>query len=230
MKAPEFITNLFLRGIDADTDKNLLTPDHSTVRDAYLMRRTVNGTYKRTPGDVIEENRTEDLLEYCTGLFFWETENLVVEFWYNVSNPYTKTIYIGQWKVAEHVDLPGTRVAMIDAAIDEDDGIIYVTDGASAPVYYDLMDMLNSSATQKYFTDYDKDAHRLQLVTNTNQPVFIGLEHVGAGSGLKGGGYTYATRYVDTQGNVTNWSPATPVIPVHTENTTSTPGNTRIKE
>jgi hypothetical protein len=89
------------------------------------------------------------------------------------------------------------------------------------------MDMLNSSATQKYFTDYDKEVHRLQLVTNTNQPVFIGLEHVGAGSGLKGGGYTYATRYVDTQGNVTNWSPATPVIPVHEENVTTTPGNTK---
>lgn len=226
MKAPEFITNLFLRGIDVDTDKNLLTPDHSTVRAAYLMRRTINGTYRRVPGDVIEEDRTEDVLEYCTGLFFWETENQVVEFWYNINN-YVKTIYIGQWKVAEHLELPGTRVSMIDATIDEDDGIMYVTDGAMAPVYYDLMDMLNSSATQKYFTDYDKDVHRLQLVTNTNQPIFIGLEHVGAGSGLKGGGYAYATRYADTQGNVTNWSPSTPVIPVHEENVTTTPGRTK---
>ena len=81
MKAPQFITNLFLRGIDADTDKNLLAPDHSSVRAAYLMRKTINGTYKRTPGDIIEEDSTEDTAEYCTGLFFWETENLVVEFW-----------------------------------------------------------------------------------------------------------------------------------------------------
>lgn len=226
MKPLEFVTNLFLRGIDADTDKNLLTPEHSTVREAYAMRRTINGTYKRAPGDVIEEDRTEDVLEYCTGLYFWETENLTVEFWYNVST-YVKTIYIGMWKVAEHLELPGTRVSMIDAAIDEDDGIMYVSDGNLAPVYYDLMDMLNSSATQKYFTDYDEEVHRLQLVTHINQPVFIGLEHVGAGSGLPPGGYNYSVRYTDTQGNVTNWSPSTPVIPVHTETVTSTPGNTK---
>jgi len=226
MKPLEYITNLFLRGIDADTDENLLVPDHSSIRQAYLMRRTINGTYKRAPGDVIHEDREEDATQYCTGLFSWVTENYVVEFWYNTST-YVKTIYVSGTKVAEHADIPGSRIGMIDAAIDEDDGIMYITDGQAAPVYYDLYDVINSFATQKYFTEYDAEAHRLQLVTHTNQPKFIGLEYVGAGSGLIGGGYTYAVRYTDPQGNATNWSPSTPVIPVHTEAVITTPGNTK---
>jgi len=224
----EHITNLFLKGIDADTDPGLLIPEHSTLRDAYLMRQTIHGTYKRAPGDTAHysQYRELDVQEYCTGLFEWKSEGYIIEFWYNIST-YVRTIYIGGLKVAEHADIPGTRVNIIDAAIDEDDGIIYITDGITSPVFYDLYDVVDSFATQKYFTEYDKEIYRLQLVTSTNMPIFIGLEHVGAGSGLIGGGYTYSIRYADTQGNVTNWSPATPVIPVHSENTTSTPGYTK---
>lgn len=226
MKPPEYITNLFLRGIDADTDKGLLAPDHSSVRDAHLMRKTIKGTYERVPGDVVYHSRTPDADEFCTGLFYWQSQNLTIEFYYNI-NTDVKTMYLQNWKVMEHADIPGTRIAMIDIAIDEDDSIIYVTDGQNAPVFYSLFDLIDSLATEKYFTEYDKEAHRLQLVTHVNQPIYIHLSNVGIGSGLKAGGYTYALRYTDPQGNTTNWSPATPVIPVHTENTTGTPGNTK---
>ena len=130
----QHITNLLLKGINADIDKELLPPDHSTVRDAYLMRKTIRGTYERAPGDVTFHSRTAEPLEVCVGLYHWQTEGYTIEFWYNVST-FVKTIYIGSWKVAEHADLPGTRVALVDVAIDEDDGIMYVTDGAVAPTW-----------------------------------------------------------------------------------------------
>ena len=220
------ITSLLFKGIDADTDPELLMPDHGSVRHAAHMRRTINGTYKRTPGDVVHFDRTLDAFKTCVGLFNWSAEDYLVEFQYSSQTPYKTTIYIANYKVAEHEDIPGDRSAYVDAVIDNDDGIIYATDGGT-PVAYDLMDMLDSIATDKYFADYDKDAHRLQLTTHVNQPVFVQLENVGAGQGVEPGSYSYSIRYADPAGNVTNWSPSTPLIPVHQYTQLTTPNDTK---
>jgi hypothetical protein len=220
------ITSLLFKGIDADTDPELLVPDHGSLRHAAHMRRTINGTYKRTPGDVIHFDRSEDVSKTCIGLFEWAAEDYIVEFWYDSSDPYKTSIYINNNKVAEHVDIPGSRNNYVDAVIDNDDGIIYATAGET-PVAYGLMDMLDNLATEKYFVDYDKDAHRLQLSTHVNQPAFIQLENVGVGQGVPPGSYSYSVRYADAAGNTTNWSPSTPLVPVHQYNTLPTPNDTK---
>ena len=95
-EAQKHITALFNRNIDADTDPELLSPEHSSVRDAFHLRKTIKGTYERVEGDTLFYSRTPDAAQVCIGLFNWGGK--LVEFWYCTTTPYNTTVYIANQK------------------------------------------------------------------------------------------------------------------------------------
>ena len=103
---------------------------------------------------------------------------------------------------------------------------------------FDLKDILLNSGidvgedigecTQKYFSDFDKNEYSINLTFAPNRPVFLAIsagatwndtfqeaKTITGGSGLEVGQYAYSYRFVDSTGNRTQFSPATPLIPVY---------------
>jgi len=210
------ISSLFFRGIDRDSDPELLNQDHATLRDVYQMRMLPNKTYARVPGDKelygVGASRSEGSGYSLRGLALYALK--IIEIWDDISGSHPILIYIDGLKVASHTDISGGTSYWVDIAIDEENGDMYITDDNKFPMVLNIADMIDNVATTKYFADFDKDVHRLQLTTQTNQPIYLNHENIGVGGGLKPGSYSYAIRSVDTDGNKTNWSPSTPFIPV----------------
>ncbi len=93
-------------------------------------------------------------------------------------------------------------------------GEVFVTDNNTTPLYFDLQDMIDNLATDKYFDDFNILLYTIQNDNVLNIPVFRELETVGLTLGQPVGMYCYSIRYVDSDGNRTSFSKNTPLIPV----------------
>ena len=100
----------------------------------------------------------------------------------------------------------------IDVEENSDSLLISVTDFNITPYLFDLTDIINNfnAGTQKYFSEFNPADYQAILQVSPDHPVF---DDYGSGN-LEYGEYTYAIRYVDKTGNVTNWSVQTPLIPI----------------
>ena len=94
-------------------------------------------------------------------------------------------------------------------------GEIFITDNNIAPFMFDVKDMVDSltSNPTKYFAAFDPTLYQVNLQSPLDRMAFIELVNVGGG-GLPVGQYQYQMRYVTEEGDRTNWSPVTPLIPV----------------
>jgi hypothetical protein len=91
---------------------------------------------------------------------------------------------------------------------------LFVTDGVNIPLILNVGDMLDSVATQKYFSEFTPERYGPRFDSNLGKVMFVGLDEVGTGAGVKVGSYIYFYRLVDQDGNRTGWSPASPTINV----------------
>ncbi len=98
-------------------------------------------------------------------------------------------------------------------------GVVYPADHLSDPLFWDIGAMLDAlaSGSQAYFSEYSTTINSVGLNAPPSwlrlDPIEPLVDLIGA-VGLPVGQYTYALRYVDVNGNRTNWSPPTPLIPV----------------
>lgn len=95
-------------------------------------------------------------------------------------------------------------------------GEFFVTDFNTPPAIYNVEDMIDSLLNDptKYFSDYNHDLYTINLDAPLDIPVFVGLRNLGGGGGLPVGSYQYSLRYINDDGDATNWGPLTPPIPV----------------
>ncbi len=95
-------------------------------------------------------------------------------------------------------------------------GEVFLTDFNSEPTIFNIQDIIDNfnAGTQVYFDDFNLNLYSINLSYALDVPIFTRLVDVGAGGGLPPGSYQYSLRYVNTDGDATNWSPLTPPIPV----------------
>lgn len=89
---------------------------------------------------------------------------------------------------------------------------LFIADGADLPLILDIQDMVDSIATQKYFTKFTRSNYSITFISEMSPPRFQKLRNIG--NGLKIGSYIYVYRYVDNDGNRTGWSVSSATIPV----------------
>lgn len=94
-------------------------------------------------------------------------------------------------------------------------GEIFITDNNTPPMILNVGDMLNPSlGPETYFSEFNPDLYTVNLEAPLDIPVFKELIDVGGGGGLPVGSYQYSLRYVNEEGDRTNWGPVTNPIPV----------------
>jgi hypothetical protein len=104
-------------------------------------------------------------------------------------------------------------------------GEVYLTDYRSEPMYFNIDDLWFNRCTPKYFSEFDINQHTIILRRPVNIPVFVQLASSIANAdevflpedspaGLPVGYYSYSIRYSTASGEKTQWSQATPQIPV----------------
>ncbi len=115
-------------------------------------------------------------------------------------------------------------------------GEIYVTNNNTTPMVFSIKDLMENSAmidgfecTEKYFSEFDINAYTINPTAILHKPAFIKQDFIYAGydfvigtAGLCVGSYSYSYRMVDAQGERTNFSPITELIPVVRKNSSAT--------
>lgn len=99
---------------------------------------------------------------------------------------------------------------------DFDKGEFFLTDNRVPPYIFSIKDMLDSliSNPNTYFSAFNPRLYQVNLQSPLDTLSFIELINVGGGGGLPVGHYQYQMRYTSAQGDRTNWSHPTPMIPV----------------
>lgn len=95
-------------------------------------------------------------------------------------------------------------------------GEIYLTDFNVPPIIFSIKDIKDAFAAGDlaYFDNFNLNLYSINLATPLDIPVFTGLANLSGGGGLPVGSYQYSLRYVNDDGDATNWGPLTPSIPV----------------
>jgi len=142
----------------------------------------------------------------------------VIEFWAPVNTNFpgivrvNGVVVLSSVKFEMRVDYPLQTDINPSALYTE----IAFTDRRVPPYILNITDMVDSlvTAPNKYFNNFDPLLYQVNLQSPLDIPVFIELVNVGGGGGLPVGQYAYKIRYVSIAGDATNWSQATPMIPV----------------
>jgi hypothetical protein len=153
---------------------------------------------------------------YCLGSI--DVKNQLLEIWVDESSIDDPKITIDGVIVAESPDLP--FLVDFPVQMDKNDnclgGEVFITDNNTPPLIFDVKDMVDSLVDNpaKYFLDFNLSLYSINIDSPLDIPIFKELINVGAGGGLPVGQYQYAIRYVNDNGDRTNFGPLTPPIPV----------------
>jgi len=95
-------------------------------------------------------------------------------------------------------------------------GEVFLTDNNVAPMIFSIKDIKDAFANGDltYFDNFNPNLYYINLSVPLDIPIFTGLVNIGGGGGLPVGSYQYSIRYVNEEGDATNWGPLTPAIPV----------------
>jgi len=144
--------------------------------------------------------------------------NKKVEFWVDKNGVEDPVIIIDGVIVAKSPNIPFLAEFPIQHDKNESciGGEIFVTDNNSPPMTFNIDDMISSLVTNptKYFQDFNPLLYTVGLDAPLNIPIFKELVNVGGSNGLPVGSYVYSIRYVNNDGDRTDWTPSTPPIPV----------------
>lgn len=95
-------------------------------------------------------------------------------------------------------------------------GEIGLTALSFTPLLFNIKDMVDSLLLDpnKYFSAFDTENFSVNLFVALDVPAFQEIVNVGGGGGLPVGDYSYSMRYSSDEGDRTNWSVETPLIPI----------------
>lgn len=219
-------------GHPKDIKSNWKGINHNTEREIsgagdtgeYLDGKNGRITSKRGNNMSFEKIRGEEELysNYVSGAWYClgsiSVKNQLFEIWVDETSVDDPIITVDGVKVAESPDLP--FLINFPVQMDKNDnclgGEVFITDNNTPPIIFDVKDMVDSLVTDpsKYFQDFDLSLYSINLSAPLDIPIFKELVNVGSGGGLPVGQYQYAVRYVNEDGDRTNFGPLTPPIPV----------------
>lgn len=142
----------------------------------------------------------------------------IVEIWVDRNGAEAPIIRIDGVIMGQSPDMPWLVDFPIQCDRNENckGGEWYITDNNTTPMIFNIQDIIDSLTLDpdKYFTNFNPALYTVNLDAPLDIPVFTGLENVGGGGGLPIGSYQYSLRYVNDEGDRTNWGHQTPPIPV----------------
>jgi len=206
---------LFLKGANYHTDPEIVGLMQGVYRDAFNFR---------VKGEVLERIKGEEILYdgddngyVCIGAT--EVNYHIFEVWVRTNNSAVIFRIDGQVMLLDSsnkLGLSSSRPLQLTKSDDCKGGEIFFTDNFQPPYYFSVQDIIDNfvSGNHTYFSGLDPQAYQVLLYQTLNIPVLDDLVLIGGTAGLKLGEYSYAIAYVDSIGNVTQYSPPTPLIPV----------------
>jgi len=217
-------TKTYHAGANSDTNKELLGAlGDGSYLDAENFRPSDTegdeSSAKQKKGEVVEhaQNPIPGAANFVD-IGNIDVRGQKVEFWADSTGAEDPVIRVDGVIVAQSADLP----LDIDHPLQLDKnescvgGEVFITNNNTPPFILNVGDMVDNSnpLTTKYFAAFDITLYEVNLASALDIPVFIRLENVGGGGGLPVGTYQYALRYVTADGDRTNFSEFTPLIPV----------------
>jgi hypothetical protein len=219
----------YFAGCDTDNSPELVNVKEGFCYDAYNFRlSSVTGNKnarEKIGGETIEHSTfyyppdnitgTPKTLEdyICIGAIY--VVGYKVVFWARYG--YSPIITIDDKIVCETPEIGFTynHPLQIDKNESCIGGEIFPTDDNVPPLVFSVKDMLDKYAinSDAYFAGFNIGSYEISSGVQNDVPVFVELTSAGI-SGLLCGTYSYAMRYVDSEGNHTQWSTSTPMIPV----------------
>jgi len=210
------------RGANQDVDKEILGA--SSKSGEYLDGRNLRVSSIKSERAAAEKIKGEQLVHsnVATGIYecigATSVNNKKFEVWVEKTGAENPIITIDGVIVSMSDKLP--FLVDFPLQIDKNEscigGEVFITDNNTPPLIYNIQDMIDSLVTNpdKYFLNYNPSLYTVNLDNPLNIPVFDSLVDVGGSNGLPIGSYIYSLRYVTADGDRTNWTPATPPIPV----------------
>jgi len=230
----------YQKGINSDTNSEFLgSSEQGEHLDALNMRSISmdgnNFAKKKIKGESILfpliDNRcnpvgTITFIGYeC--MMAQEINGNIVEIWASTEFNESPMIRINGLIVAYTPDLPFNLNYALQYDKNEScvGGEFYVTNNLTPPLVFNVKDLLDNSGdvdcTEKYFSEFNLESYEIQASAILYKPAFIkqdpsssGYDYVVGGTGLNVGSYSYAYRFVDSEGETTEFSPITELIPV----------------
>lgn len=215
--------NTFSRGASADSEKELTFSQSST--GVYITGRNCapnsndgnTGSIEKIKGEEIKYANATNATGYvCIGSDSINGD--IVEFWAPNTLGFPGIVRVNGTIVLESVnfDIRPSFPLQWDKNQACIGGEIAITDNRVPPYLFSIKDMVDSlvSGPNKYFSAFDPLLYQINLQSPLDIPIFMELINVGGGGGLPVGHYQYAIRYASEDGDRTNWSQTTPMIPV----------------
>ena len=215
--------NTFSKGADVDSEKEILCsqPTNGIFIDGHNCMPVSNdgntGAIEKIKGEEIKYSNNTGQTNY-TLVCSDSINDDIVEFWAPNTLGFPGIVRVNGVVVLESVDFDIRPEYPLQwdknqACIG---GEIAITDNRVPPYLFSIKDMVDSliSDPNKYFSAFDPLLYQINLQSPLDIPVFIELINVGGGGGLPVGHYQYSMRYASKEGDRTNWSQATPMIPI----------------
>lgn len=207
----KYAASLFFGGLAADVDNEMLDAKTGAVLESHCMHvsNVAKNKLRLMRGDagysaIIPK---VDNITLIGGVWL---KGYIVAFYRDPFIPLTY-IYANNILIGQHADFPR---APFDIDTNDETTEMFITDNVISPVVLNFQDMLDNRTDDKYFTGYNASLYSVNKPLQLNQPVFIQLEDIGPGGGLKYGSYAYSICYSSRTGEDTPWGPITPYIPV----------------
>jgi hypothetical protein len=206
-----YIANLFFAGISSDVSPELSDSKSGTVIESHGMgiSRLFKNILRVFRGDksFVSVTAPSATISFIGGVWL---EGYVVTM-YRDTVALLTYIYANGVLIAQNADLP-KQYCDIDSNSETLE--LYITDNLTVPIVLNLQDMLDNIDDETYFTEYNVKLYSVNKPLQLNQPVFVQLEDLGAGAGLRFGSYAYSMCYASASGESTPWGPVSPYIPV----------------
>lgn len=182
-----------------------------------------SGASEKIKGENLFYQRNVPGAYKCTGAITVNGD--IVEFWAS-SNPLTEFPFVRVNGVVTllSVDFPieiGFPL-QLDRNENELGGEVFLTDNhtqltkVGTPMILNVKDMVDALTLNpnKYFSGFNPELYSVNLFIPLDIPVFLETVNVGGGGGLPPGSYAYQLRYSNNDGDRTNISQRTPLIPI----------------
>lgn len=219
---PIHITTLH-KGCDRDTDPEITCSQPATgvYLDGHNTRPVSidsnTGANEKIKGEELLYPNNKNLTNYsCIGSII--VIDFLVEFWADNagSGPGVCTVDGQVVLKSAAFDLRVTNPLQMDCNQSPLNPEVFITDFRIPPSIFNVQDMVDSVTGDptKYFSAFDPLLYQVNLQSPLDRPTFIELINVGGGGGLPVGQYSYAMRYSSKEGDRTNWSVDTPLIPI----------------
>jgi hypothetical protein len=219
---PKHISS-FNAGADMDSEPEMVFSEagNGIFADSHNARPVSNdgntGSNEKIKGEQLLYPNNKSLTNYkCTGSV--SVNNKKVEFWAPNSGVGPGICVVDGVVCLNSIDfdLKPDFPLQMDKSDAANDSLVFITDNRVPPYIFDVNDMLDALLTDpdKYFSAFNPLLYQVNIQSPLDRIAFIELINVGGGGGLPVGQYLYEMRYVTEEGDRTNWSPATPLIPV----------------